>query len=82
MMERFNSGLRARIKTMRGREGDTCMTLLRIYYNHILPHMGLGGDTTPGEAAGISIPDRNRWTVLIQHARLSAIRAGRNSRHR
>ena len=48
---------------MRGREGDTCMTLLRIYHNHILMHMGLGGKMTPGEAAGISIPDRNRWTA-------------------
>ena len=66
---------------MHGREGDTCMMLLRIYYNHILPHIGPGGKMTPGEAAGISIPDRNRWTVLIQHARLSAIRADRDSRH-
>ena len=53
MMERFNSRLRARIKTMRGREGDTCMTLLRVYYNHIRSHMGLGSGTTPGMAAGI-----------------------------
>ena len=74
MMERFNSRLRARIKTMRGREGDTCMTLLRVYYNHIRSHMGLGGGTTPGMAAGIRIPDQDRWTVLIQHARLHGIR--------
>ena len=81
-MERFNDELRTRIKTMRGREGDTCMALLRVCHNYVRPHMGLGGNMTPSEAAGISIPDRNKWAVLIQNARPSAIRADRNSRHR
>ena len=37
---------------------------------------------TPGGAAGIPVPDRNRWAVPPRHARPSAIRAGRNNRHR
>ena len=41
------------------------MALLRVCHNHVRPHMGLGGNMTPGEAAGISIPDRNKWVVLI-----------------
>ena len=68
---------------MCGREGDTHMALLlRVCHNHVRPHIGLGGNMTPGEAAGISIPDRNRRAVLIQNARLSAIRAGRDNRRR
>ena len=44
--------------------------------------MGLGGEMTPGGAAGIPVPDRDKWTALIQHARLSAIPACRNDRRR
>ena len=104
-MERFNSRLRARIKTMRGREDDSCMTgcgcttttskLENVHAGRhqacleirprerqtgtfsssdIRSHMGLGSRTTPGMAAGIRIPDRDRWTVLIQHAGLHGIR--------
>ena len=79
MMERFNGGLHTRIKTMRGREGDTCMMLLlQTYYNHIRPHTSLGGGMTPGGAAGIRMPDRDMRTVLIRHARLHGIRPGWN----
>ena len=49
LMERFNGGLHTRIRTMRGRGGNTCMMLLlQTYYNHIRPHTSPGGGMMPG----------------------------------
>ena len=76
-MESFNgNAARHREKVIRGLDKDNTAILagLRLYHNHVRPHQGLPGKTTPGEAAGIKIEDANKWKTMIQAAAKSAIR--------
>ena len=41
---------------------------LRIWHNHVRPHLGLPDGQTPGEAAGIRIEGGNKWKTIIQAA--------------
>ena len=69
-MESFNGNtVRHREKVVRGlkKEDSAILTGLRLYHNHVRPHLGLGGKT-PGEAAGIHIEGNNKWKTLIQAA--------------
>jgi transposase-like protein len=68
-MERFNSEIRDREKTMRGlKTKDTpILTGYQIFHNYIRPHEGLEGKT-PAEACGIKIEGKNKWLTLIQNA--------------
>ena len=71
-MESFNGNtVRLREEATRGlkREDSAILTGLRLYHNHIRPHLGLNGKT-PGEMAGIHIEGRNRWMTIIQNASL------------
>ena len=69
-MESFNGNtVRHREKVVRGlkREDSPILSGLRIYHNHVRPHLGLDGKT-PGEAAGIHIEGDNKWKTIIQAA--------------
>ena len=70
-MESFNGNtVRYREKVVRGlkKEDSAILTGLRLYHNHVRPHQGLPGKTTPGEAAGIRIEGFNKWKTIIQNA--------------
>ena len=70
-MESFNGNtVRLREEATRGlkREDSAILTGLRLYHNHVRPHQGLPGKTTPGEAAGIRIDGDNKWKTIIQNA--------------
>ena len=70
-MESFNGNtVRLREEATRGlnREDSAILTGLRLYHNHVRPHQGLPGKTTPGEAAGIKIEGANKWKTIIQNA--------------
>ena len=70
-MESFNGNtVRLREEATRGlkREDSAILTGLRLYHNHVRPHQGLPGKTTPGEAAGIRIEGDNKWKTMIQNA--------------
>ena len=70
-MESFNGNtVRLREEATRGlkREDSAILTGLRLYHNHVRPHQGLPGKTTPGEAAGIRIEGDNKWKTIIQNA--------------
>ena len=58
-----------REKVVRGlkREDSAILAGLRLYHNHIRPHLGLEG-RTPGEAADIHIEGDNKWKTIIQNA--------------
>ena len=69
-MEAFNGAtVRHREKVVRGlkREDSAILAGLRVYHNHVRPHLGLDGQT-PGEAAGIRIEGDNKWKTMIQAA--------------
>ena len=75
-MESFNGNtVRLREEATRGlkREDSAILTGLRLYHNHVRPHQGLPGKTTPGEAAGIRIEGDNKWKTMIQAAAKFAI---------
>ena len=70
-MESFNGNtVRLREVTVRGlkREDSAILTGLRLYHNFVRPHLGLPGNITPGEAAGIHIEGDNKWKTIIQNA--------------
>ena len=74
-MESFNGNtLRHREKVVRGlkREDSAIISGLRLYHNHVRPHLGLPDGQTPGEAAGIRIEGSNKWKTVIQAAAKSA----------
>ena len=50
------------------KEDSAILTGLRLYHNHVRPHLGLPDNMTPGEAAGIRIKGDNKWKTLIQAA--------------
>ena len=67
-MESFNGNtLRIREKVVRGlkREDSAILTGLRVYHNHVRPHLGLPEGQTPGEAAGIHVEGSNKWLTMI-----------------
>lgn len=68
-MERINSEIRDREKTMRGlkRKDTAILNGMQIFHNYIRPHEGLNGKT-PAEACGIEIVGSNKWITLIQRA--------------
>ena len=70
-MEPFNGNtVRLREEATRGlkREDPAILTGLRLYHNFVRPHLGLPGNITPGEAAGIRIDGDNKWKTIIQNA--------------
>ena len=70
-MESFNGNtVRLREEATRGlkREDSAILTGLRLYHNFVRPHLGLPGNITPGEAAGIHIEGDNKWKTIIQNA--------------
>ena len=74
-MESFNGNtVRLREVTVRGlkREDSAILTGLQRYHNFVRPHLGLPGNITPGEAAGIHIEGDNKWKTMIQAAAKAA----------
>ena len=76
-MESFNGAtLRHREKVTRGlkKEDAGIISGLRVYHNHMRPHLGLEGSITPppGEAAGIIIEGQNKIHTIIQAATKAA----------
>ena len=70
-MESFNGNtVRHREKVVRGlkKEDSAILTGLRLYHNHVRPHLGLPGNMMPGEAAGIHIDGDNKRKTVIQAA--------------
>ena len=69
-MESFNGNtLRFREKVTRGlkKEDSALLDGLRVYHNHIRPHLALEGGT-PGEVAGIRVEGGNPWRSIIESA--------------
>ncbi|MXX21416.1 MAG: DDE-type integrase/transposase/recombinase [Cenarchaeum sp. SB0661_bin_35] len=69
-MESFNGAtLRHREKVTRGlkKEDSAILSGLRIYHNHVRPHLGLDGQT-PGKVAGIHVEGDNKYLTMIQAA--------------
>ena len=60
---------------VRGLKKDDSAILagLRVYHNHVRPHLGLDGYITPGEAAGIQIEGNDKILTMIQAAAKSAV---------
>ena len=70
-MESFNGNtVRLREEATRGlkSEDSAILTGLRLYHNFVRPHLGLPGNITPDEAAGIRIDGDNKWKTIIQNA--------------
>jgi hypothetical protein len=70
-MEKMNSEVRDREKTMRGLKIDEIPILqgYQLFHNYIRPHEALDGKT-PSEACGIKVKRKNKWLTLIQNASL------------
>ena len=71
-IERLQGTIRERNKVMRGFNGNqTAQALLdglRVYYNFVRPHMGIGNNT-PAEKANIDLKlGENRWLSLLKKA--------------
>ena len=70
-MESFNGNtVQHREKVIRNlKEDDSAiLTGLRLYHNHVRPHLGLPDGQTPGEAAGIKIEGPNKRKAIIREA--------------
>ena len=70
-MESFSGNtVRHREKVIRSLKKDDSSHLigLRLYHNHVRPHLGLSDGQTPGEATGIRIEGDNKWKTIIQAA--------------
>jgi len=71
-IERLNQTFRDRNKVQRALHNDKSAQVMsdavRINYNFLRPHMGLGG-RTPSEAAGLNLGlQGNRWEAIIKKA--------------
>ena len=62
--------VRHREKVTRSLKKDDSSHLigLRLYHNHVRPHLRLPDGQTPSEAAGIRIEGDNKWKTIIQAA--------------
>ena len=70
-MESFNGNtVRLREAAARGlkSEESAIITGLWLYHNFVRSHLGLEGEMTPGEAAGIIIEGTDKWKTMIQAA--------------
>ena len=70
-MESFNGNtIRLREKVVRGfkKEDSAILAGLQTYHNHVRPHLGLPGNSTPGEAAGIYVRGDDKMLTLIRTA--------------
>jgi len=68
-IERFHNTFRERDKVLRGFKGQDNAAFMsesfRTYYNHVKPHMALGG-LTPAQVNGIAHGERNKWMHLLR----------------
>ena len=70
-MESFNGNtIRLREKVVRGlkKEDAAILAGLKVYHNHIRPHLGLSEGETPGEAAGVHVNGENKILTIIRAA--------------
>ena len=70
-MESFNGNtIRHREKVVRGlkKEDSAILTGLQLYHNFVRPHLGLPGQSTPAQAAGIRVQGDSKFLTLIQAA--------------
>ena len=70
-MESFNGNtVRLGEDVIRGlkKEDSAILSGLRVYHNHVRPHLGLEGQMTPGEAAGITIEGNDKIRTIMQAA--------------
>lgn len=70
-MVSFNGNtLRHREKAVRGpkKVDSTILSGLQLYHNFVGDHLGLPGQTTPAEAAGIQVQGDNKFLTLIRAA--------------
>lgn len=69
-IERYHGTEKQRFKVMRAFDGVAGASVLseghRVHYNLVREHEALG--MTPGEAAGIPMPDGMRWKAIIEKA--------------
>ncbi len=68
-MESFNGNtVRLREDVIRSlkKYDSAILAGLRVYHNHVRPHLGLDGQMTPGEAAGITIEGNDKILTMIQ----------------
>ncbi|MXZ94112.1 MAG: DDE-type integrase/transposase/recombinase [Cenarchaeum sp. SB0666_bin_15] len=70
-MESFNGNtIRLREKVVRGlkKEDAALLAGLKVYHNHVRPHLGLPDGQTPGEASGIHVNGVNKILTIIRAA--------------
>lgn len=70
-MESFNGNtIRLREKVVRSLKKDDAALLagLKVYHNHVRPHLGLPDGQTPGEASGIHVEGANKILTIIRAA--------------
>jgi len=74
-MERMNGEIRDRERVMRTLEKSDSPILAgyQLFHNYIRPHTALKGKT-PAEVAGIHIEGANKWTTIIQNARMNGVK--------
>ena len=51
----------------------------RVHYNLVKPHMGIGG-STPGDSAGVALPDGFRWKEILERAITRGVTAAAESK--
>lgn len=70
-IERLHGTEKERTKVMRVFDNDRGAGMIaegfRVHYNLVKPHMALDGQT-PGDAAGIALPDGFRWRAVLAAA--------------
>jgi len=70
-IERLHGTEKERTKVMRAFDTDEGAAMIaegfRVHYNLVKPHMGIGG-ATPGDAAGVALPDGFRWKAILDAA--------------
>lgn len=71
-VERLHGTIRERHKVQRGLKEGASSNIAdgrRIFYNYIRGHMGIEGEKTPAEKAGIEVNLKgNKWLDLIRSA--------------
>jgi len=70
-IERLHGTEKERTKVMRAFDTDDGAGMIaegfRVHYNLVKPHIALDG-RTPGDVAGLSLPDGFRWKAILDSA--------------
>ena len=81
-IERLHGTEKERTKVTRGFDTDGGAAVIAegfwVYYNLVKPDMGIGS-ATPGDAAGVALPDGFRWKAILNAAITRSVTAAAES---